>query len=76
MDRLNDSTCPISTCKNTVKLQIGESIVTLTFTGKSTENTRAKLVALLSEAYSNGSKSGSNMPDLLLGLVIDKQRDS
>lgn len=52
MDRLNDSTCPISTCKNTVKLQIGESIVTLTFTGKSTENTRAKLVALLSEAYS------------------------
>lgn len=76
MDRLNDSTCPISTCKNTVKLQIGESIVTLTFTGKSTENTRAKLVALLSEPTRNGSKSGSNMPDLLLGLVIDKQRDS
>ncbi len=76
MDRLNDSTCPISTCKNTVKLQIGESIVTLTFTGKSTENTRAKLVALLSEAYSERVKSGSNMPDLLLGLVIDKQRDS
>ena len=51
MDRLNDSTCPISTCKNTVKLHIGESIVTLTFTGKSTENTRTKLVNLLSEAY-------------------------
>ena len=47
---------PISTCKNTVKLQIGESIVTLTFTGKSTENTRAKLVALLSEAYSERVK--------------------
>ena len=46
MDRLNDS----------VKLQIGESIVTLTFTGKSTENTRAKLVALLSEAYSERVK--------------------
>lgn len=56
MDRLNDSPCPISTCKNTVKLQIGESIVTLTFTGKSTENTRAKLVALLSEAYSERVK--------------------
>lgn len=56
MDRLNDPTCPISTCKNTVKLQIGESIVTLTFTGKSTENTRAKLVNLLSEAYTERVK--------------------
>ena len=42
MDRLNDPTCPIGACKNTVKLHIGESIVTLTFTGKSTENTRTK----------------------------------
>ena len=56
MDRLNDSTCPISTCKNTVKLHIGESIVTLTFTGKSTENTRTKLVNLLSEAYTERVK--------------------
>ena len=51
MDRLNDPPCPIGACKNTVKLHIGESIVTLTFTGKSTENTRTKLVNLLSEAY-------------------------
>ena len=56
MDRLNDSTCPISTCKITVKLHIGESIVTLTFTGKSTENTRTKLVNLLSEAYTERVK--------------------
>ena len=42
--------------KNTVKLHIGESIVTLTFTGKSTENTRTKLVNLLSEAYTERVK--------------------
>lgn len=35
---------------------IGESIVTLTFTGKSTENTRTKLVNLLSEAYTERVK--------------------
>mgnify|MGYP001031432908 FL=1 len=56
MDRLNDPTCPIGACKNTVKLPIGESIVTLTFTGKSTENTRTKLVNLLSEAYTERVK--------------------
>lgn len=68
MDRLNDPTCPIGACKNTVKLHIGESIVTLTFTGKSTENTRTKLVNLLSEAYTERVKSGNKMPNFFVAF--------
>ena len=55
MDRLNDPTCPIGACKNTVKLHIGESIVTKKF-GILLPLFDPLRVNLLSEAYTERVK--------------------